>query len=93
MAATRMTADIAPQEVLDKLGPAHVAPVVGHLLSDECTDSGSVIVAGGGQVHQVKQFMSKGVTFSEVPTLEQVGDRWGEVTDLSAAVPGVNPVG
>jgi NAD(P)-dependent dehydrogenase (short-subunit alcohol dehydrogenase family) len=93
MAATRMTADVATQEVLDKLGPAHVAPVVGHLLSEECADSGSVIVAGGGQVHQVRQFMSKGVTFSEVPTLEQVGDRWGEVTDLSGAVPGVNPVG
>jgi NAD(P)-dependent dehydrogenase (short-subunit alcohol dehydrogenase family) len=93
MAATRMTADIAPQEVLDTLGPAHVAPVVGHLLSEECTDSGSVFVAGGGQVHQVKQFMTKGVTFSDVPTLEQVGDRWGEVTDLSGAVPGVNPVG
>jgi hypothetical protein len=52
-----------------------------------------VIVAGGGQVHRVTQFMSKGVTFSEVPTLEQVGDRWGGVTDLSGAVPGVNPVG
>lgn len=93
MAATRMTADVASQEVLDTLGPAHVAPVVGHLLADECTDSGSVIVAGGGQVHQVKQFMTKGVTFSEVPTLEQVGERWTEITDLSGAVPGVNPVG
>ena len=93
MAATRMTADIAPPEVLEKLAPAHVAPVVGHLLSDECTDSGSVLVAGGGQVHQVKQFMTKGVTFSEVPSIEQVADRWAEITDLSSAVPGVNPVG
>ena len=93
MAATRMTADVAPQELLEKLAPAHVAPVVAYLLSDECTDSGSVIVAGGGQVHQVTQFMTKGVTFAEVPTLEQVADRWSEVTDLSGAVPGVNPVG
>jgi NAD(P)-dependent dehydrogenase (short-subunit alcohol dehydrogenase family) len=93
MAATRMTADVAPREILEKLAPAHVAPVVAYLLSDECTDSGSVIVAGGGQVHQVTQFMTKGVTFAEVPTLEQVADRWSEVTDLSGAVPGVNPVG
>ncbi len=93
MAATRMTADIAPPEVLEKLSPAHVAPVVAHLLSDECTDSGSVVVAGGGQVHQVRQFMTKGVTFAEVPSLAQVTDRWDEVTDLSSAVPGVNPVG
>jgi NAD(P)-dependent dehydrogenase (short-subunit alcohol dehydrogenase family) len=93
MAATRMTEDIAPPEVLEKLSPAHVAPVVGYLLSDECADSGSVIVAGGGQVHQVKQFMTKGVTFSDVASIEQVGDRWSEVTDLSGAVAGVNPVG
>ncbi|GAA4737124.1 SDR family NAD(P)-dependent oxidoreductase [Actinomycetospora chibensis] len=93
MAATRMTADVAPPEVLEKLSPAQVAPVVGHLLSDECTDSGSVVVVGGGQVHQVKQFMTKGVTFAEVPTLQQVTDRWSEITDLSGAVPGVNPVG
>ncbi len=93
MAATRMTADIAPPEVLEKLGPAHVAPVVAHLLGDECTDSGEVIVAGGGQVHKVAWFQSKGVTFADVPTPEQVTDRWAEITDLSGAVPGVNPVG
>jgi NAD(P)-dependent dehydrogenase (short-subunit alcohol dehydrogenase family) len=93
MAATRMTADIATPELLERLTPAHVAPVVGHLLSDECTDSGSVLVAGGGQVHRVAQFMTKGVTFSDVPSIEQVADRWSEVTDLSSAVPGVNPVG
>jgi NAD(P)-dependent dehydrogenase (short-subunit alcohol dehydrogenase family) len=93
MAATRMTADIAAPELLEKLSPAHVAPVVGHLVSDECTDSGSVFVAGGGQVHRVAQFMTKGVTFSDVPSIEQVADRWSEVTDLSSAVPGMNPVG
>jgi NAD(P)-dependent dehydrogenase (short-subunit alcohol dehydrogenase family) len=93
MAATRMTADIAPPEILEKLSPAHVAPVVGYLLSDECADSGAVLVAGGGQVHQVTQFMTKGVTFSDVPSIEQLADRWSEVTDLSGAVPGINPVG
>lgn len=33
MAATRMTEDIAPPEVLAALPPAHVAPVVGYLLT------------------------------------------------------------
>ncbi|WP_235877139.1 SDR family NAD(P)-dependent oxidoreductase [Saccharopolyspora terrae] len=61
MAATRMTEDVAPPELLSKLSPAHVAPVVAHLLSDECTDTGSVIVAGGGQVHRTQYFQSKGV--------------------------------
>lgn len=93
MAATRMTADVAPPEVLKTLSPAHVAPVVGHLLSDECTESGAVVVVGGGQVHVVRPFRSAGVTFGEIPTIESVTDRWDEIADLSGAVLGVNPVG
>ncbi|MFC5995003.1 SDR family NAD(P)-dependent oxidoreductase [Pseudonocardia hispaniensis] len=93
MAATRMTEDIAPPELLARLTPGFVAPVVGHLLTEENTETGSVLVAGGGQVHRVRQFQSKGVTFAEVPTIEQVGDRWDEIVDLDGAVPGTNPVG
>jgi Dehydrogenases with different specificities (related to short-chain alcohol dehydrogenases) len=93
MAATRMTEDIAPPELLAKLAPAHVAPVVGYLLTDESTQTGSVLVAGGGQVHRVTQFQTKGVAFAEVPTIDQVGDRWNEIVDLTGAVPGRNPVG
>ena len=93
MAATRMTEDIAPSEVLAKLAPEHVAPVVGYLLADESTATGNVYVVGGGQVHRVKQFQSKGVAFAEVPTIDQVADRWDEIDDLAGAVPGTNPVG
>jgi NAD(P)-dependent dehydrogenase (short-subunit alcohol dehydrogenase family) len=93
MAATRMTEDIAPAEMLQKLAPGHVAPVVGYLLTDESTETGSVLVAGGGQVHRVRQFQTKGVVFAEVPTIDQVADRWNEIVDLDGAVPGTNPVG
>jgi NAD(P)-dependent dehydrogenase (short-subunit alcohol dehydrogenase family) len=93
MAATRMTADVAPPEVLAALDPAHVAPVVGHLCSDELTESGSVFVVGGGQVYRVAQFQTKGVTFAEIPSIEEVGRRWNEISDLDGAVVGVNPVG
>jgi NAD(P)-dependent dehydrogenase (short-subunit alcohol dehydrogenase family) len=93
MAATRMTEDVAPAELLAKLAPAHVAPVIGHLLSDECADSGSVFVVGGGQVQRVQLFQSKGVTFGEVPTIAQVAERWSEITDMTGSVPGTNPVG
>lgn len=93
MAATRMTEDIAPAEVLAKLDPRHVAPVVGYLLSDESAESGSVLVIGGGQVQRVEWFQSTGVAFADIPTIEQVGDRWDEIVDLTGAVPGVNPVG
>ncbi|MGQ0465079.1 MAG: SDR family NAD(P)-dependent oxidoreductase [Sporichthyaceae bacterium] len=93
MAATRMTEDIAPAEVLAALPPAHVAPVVGHLCSDELTDSGQVFVVGGGRVYRVAQFQSKGVTFADVPSIADVASRWSEITDLGGADVGRNPVG
>src|SRR6201987_735655 len=42
LAATPMTSDVAPQELLDQLEPDHVAPAVGYLLSEENQDTGSV---------------------------------------------------
>jgi NAD(P)-dependent dehydrogenase (short-subunit alcohol dehydrogenase family) len=93
MAAARMTEDVAPPEVLAALDPAHVAPVVGHLCSDELTESGSVFVVGGGRVYRVAQFQTKGVTFAEIPSIEEVGRRWIEISDLDGAVLGINPVG
>jgi NAD(P)-dependent dehydrogenase (short-subunit alcohol dehydrogenase family) len=93
MAATRMTNDVAPPELLDKLPPAQVAPVVGYLLSEQCTDSGSVYVVGGGNIQRVAQFQNKGATFSEPPTVDELTARWSEISDLSNVELGVNPVG
>lgn len=93
LAATRMTEDIAPAEFLEKLPPAHVAPVVGYLLTEECEDTASVFVVGGGLVQRVAQFQNKGVNFSEPPTVDQVAERWSDITDMTGAVPGVNPLG
>jgi NAD(P)-dependent dehydrogenase (short-subunit alcohol dehydrogenase family) len=92
LAATRMTADVAPQDVLDKLDPAHVAPAVGYLLSEENHESGSVFVVGGGLVQRVAQFQNDGVTFAEPPSLEVITNRWPEISEMSSAKPGTNPV-
>ncbi|MCX2929986.1 SDR family oxidoreductase [Mycobacterium sp. CVI_P3] len=92
LAATRMTADIAPQEVLDKLDPELVAPAVGYLLSEQNHDTGSVFVVGGGLVQRVAQFQNDGVTFTAPPSLEQITDRWSEISDMSQAKLGTNPV-
>jgi NAD(P)-dependent dehydrogenase (short-subunit alcohol dehydrogenase family) len=92
LAATRMTADIAPQELLDKLDPDLVAPAVGYLVSEQNHDSGSVFVVGGGLVQRVEVFENDGVTFSKPPPLAEIAARWGEISDMSAAKLGTNPV-
>lgn len=93
MAATRMTEDVAPAELLAELSPAHVAPVVGYLLTEECRETGSVFVVGGGLVQRVAQFQNAGVRFPEPPSIGVVAESWAEITEMSNAVPGVNPVG
>ena len=93
MAATRMTTDIAPPELLDKLPTAQVAPVVGYLMSEQCTDTGSVYIVGGGNMQRVAQFQNKGVSFSEPPTVDELTERWSEIADLTNVEPGANPLG
>ncbi len=93
LAATRMTEDIAPAEFLEKLPPAFVSPVVGYLMTEESTETGSVFVVGGGQVQRVAQFQNEGVRFAEPPSVGLVAERWSEITDLSNVTQGKNPLG
>jgi NAD(P)-dependent dehydrogenase (short-subunit alcohol dehydrogenase family) len=85
IAATRMTQDILPPEVFEKLTPEYVAPVVAYLCTEELPETASVFIVGGGKVQRVALFQNSGVTFGDVPSVEDVAGKWGEITDLSAA--------
>jgi NAD(P)-dependent dehydrogenase (short-subunit alcohol dehydrogenase family) len=85
IAATRMTEDILPKEVLEKLTPEFVAPVVAYLCTEENPNTASVFVVGGGKVQQVALFQNEGANFDDPPSVEDIASRWAEITDLSAA--------
>ncbi len=85
IAATRMTEDILPPEVLKNLTPEFVAPVMAYLCTEEVPDSGSVFIVGGGKVQRTALFQNEGVTFTAPPSVDDVADRWSEIDDLSAA--------
>jgi NAD(P)-dependent dehydrogenase (short-subunit alcohol dehydrogenase family) len=85
IAATRMTQDILPPEVFEKLTPEYVAPVVAYLCSEEVPDTASVFIVGGGKVQRAALFQNDGVTFSGVPSVDDVAAKWNEIDDLSAA--------
>ena len=86
IAATRMTEDILPPEVFEKLTPEYVAPVVAYL----CTEESARHRLG---VHRRRR---QGAAHRAVPEraaspstrgrrCDDVADKWGEITDLSAA--------
>jgi NAD(P)-dependent dehydrogenase (short-subunit alcohol dehydrogenase family) len=85
VAATRMTEDILPAEVLAKLKPEYVAPVVAYLCTEQCTDTGSVFIVGGGRVQRAALFENPGANFETPPSVDEVAAQWDTITDLSAA--------
>ena len=85
IAATRMTEDILPPEVLKNLTPEFVAPVVAYLVTEEVPDSGSIFIVGGGKVQRTALFQNEGVTFKTVPSVDDIASHWNEIDDLSAA--------
>jgi NAD(P)-dependent dehydrogenase (short-subunit alcohol dehydrogenase family) len=87
IAATRMTEDILPPEVLAKLTPEYVAPVMAYLCTEEVPDTASIFIVGGGKVQRTALFQNKGVTFDHVPTVDDVAAQWSTIDDLSAPEP------
>ncbi|MCV7378180.1 serine/threonine protein kinase [Mycobacterium alsense] len=85
IAATRMTEDILPPEVLQNLTPDFVAPVVAYLCTEEVPDTGSIFIVGGGKVQRAALFQNEGVTFKKPPSVDEVAAHWTEIDDLSAA--------
>lgn len=85
VAATRMTQDILPPEVLEKLKPEFVAPIVAYLCTEESSDNGSVFVVGGGRVQRVALFENEGANFGNPPSVDEVASQWAQITDLSGA--------
>lgn len=85
IAATRMTEDILPKEVLEKLTPEYVAPVVAYLCTEENANTASVFVVGGGKVQRVALFQNEGANFDTPPSVQDVAAHWSEIDDLSAA--------
>lgn len=48
IAASRLTEDMMPPEMLEKMNPAYVAGIVLYLCSEDCKDSGNIFNAGAG---------------------------------------------
>ena len=87
IAATRMTEDILPPAVFEKLTPEYVAPVMAYLCTEEVPDTASVFIVGGGKVQRVALFQNRGVTFEQVPSVVDVAAHWSQIDDLSAPEP------
>ena len=86
LAASRLTEDIFPPQVIEKLAPAFVSPMVCYLCSEACEETGSVFTAGGGYFGRAAVVEGKGVFFEGEPvSLEQIRDALPKIKDMSGA--------
>ena len=84
VAGTRMTEDIMPPEVFQKLNPEFVTPVVLYLCSENCADSGQILCAGAGLVQTAFILVNDGAFLGGEPsTPEAVAENWAKITEQS----------
>jgi NAD(P)-dependent dehydrogenase (short-subunit alcohol dehydrogenase family) len=84
VAASRLTEDVIPPPVLEKLKPEYVSPAVAYLCAEECELSGNIITAGGGYYGRAAIMEGKGAILPEA-TIEEIRDNIGKITDMSGA--------
>lgn len=84
VAASRLTEDVMPPAVLDKLKPEFVSPMVAYLCSEECQVSGNIFTAGGGYFGRAAIVESKGA-IAPNPSIEDVRDKFSQICDMTGA--------
>jgi NAD(P)-dependent dehydrogenase (short-subunit alcohol dehydrogenase family) len=82
VAASRMTEDIMPPQLLERLEPEYVSPLVAYLASEACTDTGRIYSVGGGYMARVAILEGEGATFDGVPTPDDVADKWDQLNQV-----------
>lgn len=84
VAASRLTEDIMPPPVLEKLKPEYVSPMVAYLCSEECQVSGQIFTAGGGYFGRAAIVEGKGAVLPHA-SIEDIRDNLARISDLSGA--------
>ena len=84
VAASRLTEDVMPPAVLERLLPEYVSPVVAYLCSEECQVSGNIFTAGGGYVGRAAIVESKGAVLPNI-SIEAVRDNIDKISDMTGA--------
>jgi NAD(P)-dependent dehydrogenase (short-subunit alcohol dehydrogenase family) len=84
VAASRLTEDVMPPAVLEKLKPEYVSPMVAYLCSEECAVSGQIFTAGGGYFGRAAIVEGKGAILPSA-SLEDIRDNFSKIADLSNA--------
>ena len=86
VAASRMTEDVMPPELLARMDPEMVAPLIVYLSSDACADTGRIINAGMGHFNRAAVVTGPGLSFGDGSlSPEAIRDEWARMVSLDGA--------
>ncbi|MCK9230006.1 MAG: SDR family oxidoreductase [Syntrophales bacterium] len=86
VAGSRLTEDVLPPDLFEKLKPEFVMPPVLYMCSEQCRDSGMFINAALGYYSRSAILTGPGAVLSEggkeIPTPEDVMENWSRIISL-----------
>lgn len=86
VAATRMTEDLMPPEMLAKMGPETVVPAALYLVSDDAP-ANAIVNAGAGGFERAYVTLTRGIHVgADEMTPETIAARWEEISDRTGEI-------
>ncbi len=88
LAASRLTEDIMPPDVLDMMKPELVVPMALYLVGDTCPDSGKIYNAGMGYFNRAAILTGPAARISDgesPPTPEMIAAGFSQINDMEGA--------
>jgi 3-hydroxyacyl-CoA dehydrogenase/3a,7a,12a-trihydroxy-5b-cholest-24-enoyl-CoA hydratase len=80
IAATRMTETVLSKDILDKLKPEYIVPLVAYLCHDSSEETGSVFELGGRWISKLRWQRSEGEFFGDNFTPEDVKEKFSDIS-------------
>jgi 3-hydroxy-3-methylglutaryl CoA synthase/NAD(P)-dependent dehydrogenase (short-subunit alcohol dehydrogenase family)/putative sterol carrier protein len=88
IAASRLTEDVLPPDLLERSKPEHVVPLVMVLCSEWCKDSGHIFNCGMGHANRAIVLTGRAVQIGDAdnpPTPERIHQNWEKINSLDGA--------
>ncbi len=88
VAASRLTEDVMPPDMFERMQPGFVAGIVLYLCSENCAESGDVFNAAAGFYSRAAILTGAGAVLSDgktIPTPEEIRDHWEKINSLEGA--------
>jgi 3-hydroxyacyl-CoA dehydrogenase/3a,7a,12a-trihydroxy-5b-cholest-24-enoyl-CoA hydratase len=85
LAASRMAGTVFSEDMMRKLRPDAVSPLVAYLCHESCTESGSMFEVGGGWIAKLRWERAAGAAFNPLSghSIEDVAAHWERITSFS----------